>query len=179
MKPITWLGVDIADSREVSQRTRTDLRFLTYDGINIPLESASVDVVYSHQVLEHVRFPRELLRSVRRVLKPAGYFVGSTSHLEPYHSSSLWNYTAYGLSELLQEAGFSKIELRPGIDGVTLIGRRLLALARIGNLLNPFFEHESILNLGLETLGLARVSVKKRNLLKLVFCGHLVFVAYA
>jgi len=174
---IEWLGMDITVSQEVNSRTRCDATFISYDGINIPLRDASMDIVYSHQVFEHVRRPSELLPQAFRVLKPGGWLVGSTSHLEPYHSRSHWNYTPYGFSSLLNEAGFSDVRVRPGIDGLTLILRRLLSYAKIQ--LGPwFFEHESPLNVLIEVSGrISGMEIRKRAILKLLFCGHFIFIA--
>ena len=174
---IEWIGMDIAESPESSGRTRGDATFITYDGINIPLLDASVDVIFSHQVFEHVRQPSELLPQVFRVLKPGGWFVGSTSHLEPYHSRSHWNFTPYGFISLLVDAGFPDVRIRPGIDGLTLILRRLLSYARI-RIGRWFFEHESPLNCIIEMVGrAARIEVDKRAAMKLLFCGHFIFSA--
>jgi SAM-dependent methyltransferase len=123
---VDWVGVDIPASPEVMARQRTDARFVTYDGLSLPFEDAGFDLVYSRQVLEHVRQPAVHLAEIRRVLRPGGAFIGSTSQLEPYHSRSLWNYTAFGFAELVAEAGLRLVEIRPGIDGVTLTLRSYL-----------------------------------------------------
>ena len=123
---VHWVGVDIADSQEASQRRRKDAEFVTFDGRILPFADASFDVVYSSQVLEHVRDPVLQIREVARTLRPGGAFVGSTSQLEPYHSRSFWNYTVVGFVELIGEAGLEVVELRPGLDGVTLILRSFL-----------------------------------------------------
>ncbi len=124
---VQWIGVDIPGSREAGARTRTDARFETFDGVSLPFEAASFDLVYCHQVLEHARHPSRLLGDVARVLSPGGYFAGSTSQLEPFHSLSMWNYTPVGFAALIDEAGLSLVELRPGIDALALITRRLVA----------------------------------------------------
>lgn len=53
----------------------------------IPLEDSSVDVVVSHDVLEHVRDPRASMQEMWRVLRPGGYalhvfpmYYGAASH---------------------------------------------------------------------------------------------------
>lgn len=81
-----WVGVDISDSPEAKKRQREDAVFMYFDGVNVPLLEKSLDLGFCKQVLEHVRHPEALLRDASRVLKKGGYFVGSTSHLEPYHS---------------------------------------------------------------------------------------------
>jgi SAM-dependent methyltransferase len=173
-----WVGVDIADSPEVQTRTRRDLAFVTFDGMRLPLAADAFDVVYSHQVFEHVRRPEALLAEVARVLSPGGVFIGSTSQLEPFHSRSLWNYTAYGFVELLRAAGFRGIEVQPGIDGLTLTGRRVFSFVKLGRPFDFFFERESPLNLAIELVArMVGLDPSARNVLKLVFAGQFVFVA--
>jgi SAM-dependent methyltransferase len=172
---IEWVGLDIQGSAEVRARIRNDAQFFSFNGVNIPFDSDAFDLVYSKQVLEHVRHPQHLLREVRRILRPGGYFVGSTSCLEPYHSRSLWNYTPYGLQCLIQEAGLRLVEVRPGIDGVSLTLRRLLGAPR---LFEFWFRHESPLN---TMIGLAGRILGKghrwTNAAKLIFSGHICFLA--
>ena len=170
---IDWYGIDIESSPEVLSRTEHNDRLITFDGINIPFADGHFDLVYSNQVLEHVRQPRELLKEVSRILKPGGFFVGSTSHLEPFHSYSVWNYTPYGFSLLMKEAKLKLLELRPSIDSLTLIVRRGLGAPR---LLNMFWRFESPLNLLITLVGkLLRASNSFINSLKLLFCGQFIF----
>src|ERR1700754_1724826 len=96
---VRWIGVEVADSEYA---TREDVELRVFDGVRLPFEDASVDVVFSKQVLEHVERPHELVPDVARVLKPGGVFAGSTSHLEPYHGRSTLNLTPYGLKRLLE-----------------------------------------------------------------------------
>jgi len=175
---VRWVGMDVMDSQEVILRPSRSLPFCAYDGIQLPLRDNSVDMSYSRQVFEHVRHPEELIREVYRVLKADGIFVGSTSHLEPFHSRSYWNYTPYGFCVLLREAGFRSIVVRPGIDSLTLIGRRYLSYVKLADLLEPFFTFESPMNALLE-LGLRvfRQPTKRRNAIKLVFAGQFCFLA--
>jgi SAM-dependent methyltransferase len=175
---IRWIGLDIIDSQEVSSRPRRKLPFCSYDGVLIPLADRSIDIVYSQQVFEHVRHPELLIREVNRVLRPGGFFIGSTSHLEPFHSRSYWNYTPYGFCVLLREAGFGSIQVRPGIDSLTLIGRRCLSYVKLTKLLEPFFRIESPMNVFLEIiLRLIGQPASGRNALKLLFAGQFCFFA--
>jgi SAM-dependent methyltransferase len=173
-----WVGLDITDSQEVAERAPRELPFCFFDGIRIPLADNSVDVAYSRQVFEHVRHPESLLAEIHRVLKPQGWFIGSTSHLEPFHSRSYWNYTPYGFCVLLSEAGFRSVQVRPGIDSVTLIARRFLSYLRLGGLLDRFFYVESPTNILMElALRLIRQPVSRRNAIKLLFAGQFCFIA--
>lgn len=172
---INWVGIDIENSPEVKARQRHDLQFLTFDGVSLPFSDNYFELIYSKQVFEHVRFPSQLLREVHRVLKPGGYFIGSTSHLEPYHSFSYWNYTPYGFVTLLEEAGLEVSEMRPSIDAVTLIIRRIMGGAKIFNI---FWKIDSPLNAMLELFGiLLRKNAQWRNIVKLLFCGQFLFSA--
>lgn len=120
-----WIGIDIPSSPEVDKRGAFDGPIMTFDGQRLPIRSASIDCVLSMQVLEHVRHPEPLLREVTRVLKPGAIFAGTTSNLEPYHSYSLWNFTPFGFVTIARDAGLEVLELRPGIDGPTLIERQI------------------------------------------------------
>ena len=120
---VRWIGVEVGDSE---YETRADVELRIFDGVALPFEDASVDVVFSKQVLEHVERPHELVADVARVLKPGGVFAGSTSHLEPYHGRSTMNLTPYGLLRLLDVSGLELETIMPGIDGPTLFLRRLL-----------------------------------------------------
>lgn len=171
----TWVGVDVEDSPEVRERTRDDVEFHTFDGVNLPFEDASFDVVYCAQVLEHVGQPAPLLAEVARVLAPGGSLAGSTSQLEPFHSRSTWNYTPYGLAVLLDDAGLGDVELRPGIDSLTLIVRRGLGGP---TLFNRWWDSESPLNRAIGLYGRAcGVDAAGQNAAKLVLCGQFAFLA--
>ncbi len=172
---IRWTGLDIAESPEVAARTRVGNEFHTFDGVQIPFAADSFDLVYSRQVFEHVRQPAPLLVEVERVLRPGGWFVGSTSHLEPYHSYSTWNYTPDGFRILLEAAGLRLVEIRPSIDSMTLIVRRLLGRPRF---FFRWWEKESPLNRMLSWWGaLRRHDVTAINARKLLVCGQFCFVA--
>ncbi|MBD2183568.1 class I SAM-dependent methyltransferase [Planktothrix sp. FACHB-1355] len=56
-------GVDL---NEIARR----LEYVNYDGVHLPLPDASVDIIYSKSVLEHVREPAQLFQELRRISKP-------------------------------------------------------------------------------------------------------------
>ena len=127
---VRWTGADLERSPEVDLRTRTDADFVSFDGERLPFADASFDLVFCKQVLEHVRRPAPLLAEAARVLRPDGWLAGSTSHLEAFHSRSVWNYTPYGLMLLFEEAGLELVEVRPVIDAFTLVAWRALGTPR-------------------------------------------------
>jgi SAM-dependent methyltransferase len=170
---VNWLGVDLEESPEVAARTRTDAEFRTFDGRSIPADDGSVDVVYCKQVLEHVEERGPLIADVARVLRPGGLFLGSTSQLEPYHSLSVGNLTPYGLSRLMDGAGIDPIELRPGIDGLTLIVHRALGMRSVTR---RYWARESPLNRAIGLGARARgLDARRANAIKLLLCGQYAF----
>jgi SAM-dependent methyltransferase len=177
-RALNWTGVDVEDSPEVRRRTRTDCRFVTYDGVNLPFAPDRFDLILCQQVFEHVRHPEPLLREVARVLRPGGVFVGSVSQLEPFHSYSLWNFTYYGFATIAHDAGLELHELRPGIDGMTLIVRSILKFGfrRDVGAFARFFNRTSPLNGFFETLlGEDGADHRRINGMKLRYCGHFWF----
>jgi SAM-dependent methyltransferase len=172
---VDWLGMDIERSPEVAERRRTDAKFMTFDGVHLPLGDAVVDAVYCKQVLEHVKDPQPLLNAVARVLRPGGLFAGSTSQLEPFHSYSTWNYTPYGLKLLLERAGLEPLEFRPGIDSLAVIVNRGLGMR---SFTRRWWAVESPLNRVADGFGRARrLSPVQVNAMKLLLCGQFAFLA--
>lgn len=172
----SWHGAEVEGSPELLAEGVHRKAITFFDGVNLPWEDGAFDLVYTNQVLEHVRKPDALLADVFRVLKPGGALVGSVSYLEPYHSLSLFNYTPYGLITVLRDAGFHVAELRPGHDYWSVILRQMLGGgSRISTLLrwvSPF--NSAVRMLG----GICRLDSKIRNFLKIQFAGHICFLAY-
>ena len=98
-----------------------------------------------------------------------------TSQLEAFHSLSTWNYTPYGLRVLLEDAGLSLDELRPGIDSLTLIVHRGLGMPAITR---RYWGRESPLNRAIGLFGrMRRLDERRVNAIKLLFCGQFAFLA--
>ena len=170
-----WVGVDLPSSPEVDGRTRTDGEFRTFDGVAIPAADEEFDSVYCKQVLEHVERPEPLFEDVARVLRPGGLFGGSVSQLEPFHSLSVGNMTPYGLMRLAERSGFELLEVRPGIDALTLIVHRGLGMPAFTR---RYWARESPLNRAIGVFGRARrLDAQAVNAIKLLFCGQFAFLA--
>lgn len=87
------VGGDIAPLNRIGREAlcHPDNRFLVFDGGALPLPDASVDVVLSQQVLEHVRpaFFESYYREEARILKPGGFAYHQVPHrLVPFESHS-------------------------------------------------------------------------------------------
>ncbi len=172
---VSWVGADIEDSAEVAGRTRTDAEFVSFDGRRLPFEDSSFELVYCKQVLEHVEHPRELIAEVARVLRPGGHLAGSTSQLEAFHSRSVFNWTPYGLTRVAEDAGLRVVELRPVIDGFTLVAWRALGLPRF---FHRWWARESPPYRAIELAArAARLDARTRNQIKLVLSGQFAFLA--
>lgn len=170
---LVWTGVDIGSSPAVDRRSAGQRkRLVTFDGIRLPFADDAFDLVFSNQVLEHVRHPEQLLREIHRVLKPGAAFVGGTSNLEPYHALSYWNFTPFGFKTIVEDAGMRLVEIRPGIDGPTLIERQVRGRPPE---LNKFFKETSPLNRRIIDSQRRKRGARQLNDRMLQFCGQFGF----
>jgi SAM-dependent methyltransferase len=169
---VTWVGIDVADSPESLARQGVQ-NVILYDGERLPIASGSLPLVYCHQVLEHVRRPWIFMAEVHRVLAEGGLFIGSTSQYEPYHSYSVWGYTLYGFRMLCEDAGLRLEELRPGIDGVTLLERGFNGRRKEDS---RWYSEESPLNQKIDAWAKETGrKAKATNNRKLEYCGQFAF----
>jgi len=114
-------GIDISDQRGAWSETPGNFRFVVYDGYELDLPDASVNVVFSDQLVEHLH-PDDVehhFRLVRRILVEGGVYVFRTPHAlsgphdvsrffsdvpEGFHLKE-WTYGELG--EVLRRVGFS------------------------------------------------------------------------
>ena len=78
---------------------------------------ATVDLVTSFQVLEHVPDVRLYLDEAARILAPGGSLLLSTHGVWPYHPhpTDFWRWTQDGLRQVITQAGF-EIDYQHGLD---------------------------------------------------------------
>jgi SAM-dependent methyltransferase len=90
----TYLGLE-PDAGEMSARGEPELGTVRGSGEELPIRSASVDVCYSSNVLEHVRRPWAMAAEMVRVTRPGGtVYLSYTPWLSPWggHETSPWHY---------------------------------------------------------------------------------------
>jgi SAM-dependent methyltransferase len=127
------VGVELAEAALERARVNApgaDLRLVEADG-SLPLEHASVDLVWCSEVLEHVPDTAHLLLEVRRVLRPGGRLLVTVpdhgrfrtvlivltrfeSHFDPLGQHVRF-YTRRSLASTLEHAGFEDVRVRGGL----------------------------------------------------------------
>jgi ubiquinone/menaquinone biosynthesis C-methylase UbiE len=125
------VGVEIAEAALERARRNVpgaDLRLIEPDG-SLPLDHASVDLVWCSEVLEHVADTEHVLLEARRVLRPGGRLLVTVpfhgrvkaaligllrfdAHFDPL-GQHLRFYTARSLATTLDRAGFEEVRVRP------------------------------------------------------------------
>ena len=86
-----------------------------WDGVVMPFENESFDVVLSTEVLEHVPDPYIYMAEVRRVLKPGGVFFFTVPFMMSLHEvpHDYYRYTPFALELIFKKAGFEFIKIKP------------------------------------------------------------------
>lgn len=143
------VGVELAEA--ALERARgvapgADLRLVEPDG-SLPLEHASVDLVWCSEVLEHVADTAHLLLEARRVLRPGGRLLVTVpyhgrvkaaaialarfdAHFDPL-GQHLRFYTRRSLARALHATGFADVRIEP-LAGPPLLRSALVARALRG-----------------------------------------------
>lgn len=110
------IGLDYDDSAVAHVRARYPRVDMRQGNLaDLPLPSASVDVVVTFQVIEHLWDQRQFVAECLRVLRPGGVLLMSTPNrttfspgrdapVNPFHTREL---NAAELTELLESAGFA------------------------------------------------------------------------
>ena len=89
-----YLGID-PDVGELSARGEPAAGMVRASGTELPVQTGSVDVCYSSNVLEHVADPAAMLAEMVRVTKPGGtIFASFTPWFSPWggHETAPWHF---------------------------------------------------------------------------------------
>jgi SAM-dependent methyltransferase len=126
-----YVGVDFPDN------PRADLH-LGPEG-ELPFAAATVKLVLSSQVLEHVPSPQKYLAEARRVLTHDGHLLLSTHGVWQYHPHplDLRRWTRQGLIAELADAGFAVVSLA-SVLGPVAAAAQLLQDTTAPRLPRPF-----------------------------------------
>jgi SAM-dependent methyltransferase len=100
------------------------------DATALPFASACADLVFCNQVLEHVRWPDRLVAEAHRVLRPGGVLILAAPFYWPLHEepNDYFRYTKHGLAHLMQQAGFTAVEVRADTGSLTQVAVSLVQL---------------------------------------------------
>lgn len=88
---------------------------------DLPIETDSIDLIVTQEVLEHVDDPFKAAREIHRVLKPGGKAFVQLPFIIGYHPCPVdyWRFTEHGIQQLAQQAGFLKIETGRSVGPAT------------------------------------------------------------
>ena len=93
-------AADISDQRAPGMAVPSNFEMVVFDGLNLDVQPASVDVAFSYQFLEHLH-PDDVaphFELVARALKPGGVYVLDSPHSfsGPHDISRYFSYVAEG-----------------------------------------------------------------------------------
>lgn len=125
-------AVDVNDAISARDELPENVRFVLSDGCGVPVPEGSVDVAYSHQLMEHLHpdDALEQLGNVYRTLKAGGVYICATPNRlnGPHDISKYFDTTASGfhlkeytiteMAGLFERVGFSKVQPVVGGNGV-------------------------------------------------------------
>jgi SAM-dependent methyltransferase len=128
-------AVEIPDSNYVNDRL---FPITDYDGQHLPFPDDTFDVVYSSNVLEHVRDLEILYAEIRRTLRPGG----TCLHILPTHAWRFWTILSAFPTGLQKAVLLALVPMRKAksivLKLLTLLAVPFIAL---GYLLAPFFPN--------------------------------------
>ena len=120
-KPKRLIGMDVSSSSlaEATARlalhgVKAEMILLDPTAATLPLESASIDLVHSSGVIHHTPDPLQILRELRRVLKPTG-----TAQIMVYNYDSLWLHLSVGYIAQLVEGRYADLDIRSAFARTT------------------------------------------------------------
>jgi len=116
------------------------------DILDIPVNDSFADVILCTEVIEHVKYPIAVIKEFSRILKPGGKLLLTAPlisglHQEPYHFYG--GYTKYWYNQILNENGFSLVEIVE--NGDLFLSFMSFGLSIYKFLLDKFFSVSNLL----------------------------------
>lgn len=107
------VGPEVArwDTLDFASRTDVPLTYRTTDEYTFPVEDGAYDVVFSAQVIEHVRKIWRWMPELARVCGPGGYVITINPVSWHYHESPVdcWRIYPEGMRALSEDAGLEVV----------------------------------------------------------------------
>jgi glycosyltransferase involved in cell wall biosynthesis/ubiquinone/menaquinone biosynthesis C-methylase UbiE len=127
-------AIDVSDEVTRNIKWPNNFKFIVSDGSSIPVENNTIDLAYSHQLMEHLHINDafDQLKNIFHSLKKGGKYVCITpnSFSGPHDVSQYYDdvatcfhlkeYTTIELINLFKKVGFKKIQVIIGAKGFIL-----------------------------------------------------------
>ncbi len=109
-KVTKYIGLDLEDNPIHSNKPD-----ITWKNGRIPLDDESIDCAIATEVFEHCPEPDKVVGEISRVLKPKGLLFFTAPFLWPLHEVPYdeYRYTPFSLERILNQNGFSNIDIKP------------------------------------------------------------------
>ena len=120
------------DTLDFAARTDVPLTYRTQTEYEFPVPDASYDLVFSAQVIEHVRKPWRWMPELARVCRPGGVVITINPVSWHYHESPVdcWRIYPEGMRALSEDAGLEVVLSEWGSVEMEGLHRRLPRIAR-------------------------------------------------
>ncbi len=144
-KGLRYIGVDISKMRIHGWLQEHGGPDILCDAHTLPFRSQIADAVYTVAAWEHLAFPQVAAKEAARVLRPGGYHLGSVSFLEPWHDSSYFHMTPFGIYMNLSLAGLRPLFIWPevawpGFKAILAMGNKATQpFSAFGHVMNAYY----------------------------------------
>jgi SAM-dependent methyltransferase len=142
---LRYLGVDISKTRVHDWLQEHGGPDVLCDAHSLPFRDGTFDAVYAVATWEHLAYPQLAAMEAARVLKPGGMLLGSMSFLEPWHDSSYFHMTPFGVHMCLRLAGVKPLFIWPeaewpGFKAILAMGNKATRpLGVLGRAMNYYY----------------------------------------
>lgn len=120
------------DTLDFAARTDVPLTYRTESEYDFPVPSDTYDIVFSAQVIEHVRKPWRWMPELARICRPGGLVITINPVSWHYHESPVdcWRIYPEGMRALSEDAGLEVVVSEWGNIEMGGLNRRLPRVAR-------------------------------------------------